>query len=221
MNRPFAHLYITALEIKFEDATGRQDRSVLESLLFELGFRDRPKAKALKQKVVLALAELPTTSPGKPTEGVDKVDPTVETPEETPRPPGREETEPPKAEEEAEESGYEDLPPPKRPFPSGERRSPSGKRPSPVVASHQVIDSETAGRVVSAWIALEVLSPQTFRYPTDLVDGDRRRIADFSKLDTLLPWERGEKAIPVQPNLARRPARLSYPGPGAGRSIPT
>lgn len=54
--------------------------------------------------------------------------------------------------------------------------------------------------ILDAWTALEVLSPQTFNKPEDLADGDRRRIADFSRG---LPWEgQGEKA--------RRNTRLFY-----------
>ena len=47
--------------------------------------------------------------------------------------------------------------------------------------------------ILSAWIALEVLSPQTFRKPEDLTSGDR----GLTRIDTdELPWERGEKSPP-------------------------
>lgn len=47
--------------------------------------------------------------------------------------------------------------------------------------------------ILSAWTALEVLSPQTFRRPEDLVSGDR----SLTKIDTAeLPWERGERSRP-------------------------
>ena len=50
--------------------------------------------------------------------------------------------------------------------------------------------------ILSAWLALEVLSPSTFRKPEDLASGDRSRVA---RLDTAeLPWERGEKSRPNQ-----------------------
>ena len=46
--------------------------------------------------------------------------------------------------------------------------------------------------VLSAWTALEVLSPVTYRKPADMADGDTRRIA---ALDGGLPWRPpGEKA---------------------------
>jgi len=50
--------------------------------------------------------------------------------------------------------------------------------------------------ILSAWSALEVLSPPSFRRPEDLASGDRKRVA---KLDGLqLPWERGEISRPKQ-----------------------
>jgi hypothetical protein len=47
--------------------------------------------------------------------------------------------------------------------------------------------------ILSAWTALEVLSPQKFRKPEDLASGDR----SLTRIDTAeLPWERGEKSRP-------------------------
>jgi hypothetical protein len=48
--------------------------------------------------------------------------------------------------------------------------------------------------VLSAWTALEVLAPASFRKPEDLAGGDRSRIAALG--DRELPWERGEKSRP-------------------------
>lgn len=48
--------------------------------------------------------------------------------------------------------------------------------------------------IVQAWTALEVLSPQGFRRPADLVGGDHRRVATLK--DGGLPWELGEKSQP-------------------------
>ena len=55
--------------------------------------------------------------------------------------------------------------------------------------------SNAPSAILSAWTALEVLSPPAFRRPEDLAGGDRRRIA---RLDVgRLPWEgNGEKARP-------------------------
>lgn len=50
--------------------------------------------------------------------------------------------------------------------------------------------------ILSAWTALEVLSPATFRKPEDLASGDRSRVATLNALE--LPWERDEKSRPKQ-----------------------
>ena len=48
--------------------------------------------------------------------------------------------------------------------------------------------------ILRTWTALEVLSPQGYRRETDLVEGDRSRIARFE--DTDLPWKEGERSRP-------------------------
>ncbi|TCQ74873.1 AAA domain-containing protein [Ochrobactrum sp. BH3] len=53
------------------------------------------------------------------------------------------------------------------------------------------------GSILSAWTAMEVLSPPSFRKPEDLASGDRYRIAQIDK--DALPWENGgEKSRPNQ-----------------------
>jgi hypothetical protein len=50
--------------------------------------------------------------------------------------------------------------------------------------------------VLSAWMALEVLSPPAFREPEDLIGGDKRAVARLN--DRSLPWENGGE--PTRPN---------------------
>ena len=50
--------------------------------------------------------------------------------------------------------------------------------------------------VLSAWTALEVLSPPAFRRPEDLAGGDRTRVAALNV--SALPWERSERSRPNQ-----------------------
>ena len=51
--------------------------------------------------------------------------------------------------------------------------------------------------ILSAWTAMEVLSPPSFRKPEDLASGARYRIAQIDK--DPLPWENGgEKSLPNQ-----------------------
>lgn len=47
--------------------------------------------------------------------------------------------------------------------------------------------------ILSAWMALEVLSPQSFNRPEDLASGDKSRVVGFNQG---LPWEKGEKSRP-------------------------
>lgn len=57
--------------------------------------------------------------------------------------------------------------------------------------------SNDPGSILSAWTAMEVLSPPSFRKPEDLAGGDRYRIAQIDK--DALPWENGgEKSRPNQ-----------------------
>jgi hypothetical protein len=48
--------------------------------------------------------------------------------------------------------------------------------------------------IVESWTALEVLSPQTYKQPAELWDGDARTLARFDEKP--LPWLNGEKARP-------------------------
>lgn len=77
------------------------------------------------------------------------------------------------------------------PPPAGASPPPSPKPPS---ASPTNANDPLSLRLLAAWTALEALSPQTFRDPRDLADGDRTRVADLDKAP--LPWERGERSRP-------------------------
>jgi hypothetical protein len=48
--------------------------------------------------------------------------------------------------------------------------------------------------ILSAWTALEALSPQTYRRPADLANGDTRCVAEIDTDE--LPWLRGERSRP-------------------------
>lgn len=55
-NRPYFNIQIDQLQALYESANG--DQRLLQSLAYELRFRDRPKAKALKTQVDSALKSL-------------------------------------------------------------------------------------------------------------------------------------------------------------------
>ena len=59
-NRPYFHTRTDQLQALFESAKG--DQQLLKSLAYELRFRDRPKAQALKAQVKNALTALKATS---------------------------------------------------------------------------------------------------------------------------------------------------------------
>lgn len=58
------------------------------------------------------------------------------------------------------------------------------------------LSPNTPEAILAAWTAMEALSPQTYRRPADLVNGDRRCVALLDGDD--LPWFRGEKSRPKQ-----------------------
>jgi AAA domain len=55
-------------------------------------------------------------------------------------------------------------------------------------------EESKSASIVSSWIALEALSPQTFRQPSDLASGDKRCVAMFDGIG--LPWLLNEKSRP-------------------------
>ena len=61
----------------------------------------------------------------------------------------------------------------------------------------QQLTSQEAINVLSAWIAIEVLSPQSFRKQKDLCPGNSSEIVLFDN-DSLLPWQ--EKSVVIPPN---------------------
>jgi hypothetical protein len=55
---------------------------------------------------------------------------------------------------------------------------------------------DRAEDILSAWTAIEVLSPQPYRKPSDMTDGDERRVAQLGNRRAL-PWAgQGEKSLP-------------------------
>jgi hypothetical protein len=65
------------------------------------------------------------------------------------------------------------------------------ERTRPRTVERSAATNEPAA-ILSAWIALEALSPQTYRRPADLVNGDNRCVAPFEGND--LPWFRREQS---------------------------
>ena len=53
------------------------------------------------------------------------------------------------------------------------------------------VHEDATSSILAAWIALEALSPQTYRRPEDLASGDKRCVANISPQ---LPWNQNERS---------------------------
>ncbi|WP_417681662.1 DEAD/DEAH box helicase [Roseibium sp.] len=163
-NRPYFNKSIMELEKAFKD--NRSDRETLNRLVHELGFRSTQRALALKMKVEAAN----TGQLSKPA-----------TQKTTPK-------------QENKTKQHE----PVLPFDDPPKPSETLKPPEPIKSVIKPVAkppiTNDAQDILRAWTALEVLSPQGYRRETDLVAGDRKKIARFDEAP--LPWELGEKSLP-------------------------
>lgn len=178
MARKYFRSSIQELELLFRDQNDSID--ILQALQEELTHRTTDRAARLRNQVIERLTALrKESSPQKETSH----EPPPERPHQSqPMPRMHEEklaSRPPK--------------PPDRPSPATEslRAKPptEQQRPFPPV-------SDRPEDILSAWTALEVLSPPNYTRLEDLASGDRRRVALLN--ESALPWERGEKSRPNQ-----------------------
>ncbi|PVB60624.1 AAA domain-containing protein [Labrenzia sp. 011] len=163
-SRPYFNKSIKELEATFKD--NQSDGETLNRLIHELGFRSTQRALALKKQVQAANAgQLSKSVPQK----------TVRQPE-------------------ALAKQHEPvLPFGEPPKPSEVIRPPESIKTTAKPVAKPPITND-ASDILRAWTALEVLSPQGYRRETDLVAGDRKKIARFDEAP--LPWELGEKSLP-------------------------
>jgi hypothetical protein len=172
--RPYAQKTIGELEAIFAQATrGSQAQS---DLVEELRFRSTYRATRLQARVAAAYPDASqTASPdhsgrSAQTPAANKPSATKRTPRPAPSPVVAQ----PKVEPSA--AGPAD-PPASRPKATTPPRTPN-----------------EPGAILSTWIALEALSPQTYRRPEDRAGGDRRCVADLG--GARLPWQSGERSRP-------------------------
>lgn len=176
MNRRYFRSSIHELEILFENH--KDDGSVLKALEEELAHRKTERAAKLRRRVALRLSQLGICISASRLrqdslqfDGVPNI----------------------KNDQIVEESADVLTAPQKSADPSDStstalraRVKKASQRPIPPLTN-------APESILSAWIALEVLSPQTFRKFEDLASGDR----SLTRIDTAeLPWERGEKSRP-------------------------
>jgi hypothetical protein len=148
------------------------DPSMLRELLDELGHRSTKKAQTLRNRVSERLAVLEATNNGvhgRAAVAKIKVEPNTTPPSASAKRDPRLVRDPPDHAEVIEKNRI--------------------KEPT-----YHVDSKATPGKVLSAWTALEVLSPQTFVRPDDLAGGDRSAVADIERFD--VPWQRGERSKP-------------------------
>jgi energy-coupling factor transporter ATP-binding protein EcfA2 len=176
MNRRYFRSSIHELETLFENR--KDDGSVLKALQDELAYRKTERAAKLRGRVVMRLTQLGICTSAStlqqhslPFEGVPNIksDPIVEA----------------YAGTLAVLQKSADHPDPTSTALRARVKNHSQRAIPPLTNAPESI--------LSAWTALEVLSPQTFRKPEELASGDR----SLTRIDTAeLPWERGEKSRP-------------------------
>lgn len=166
--RPLIGLGIHELEKHF--SAMRSDEEFLKTLLNELQHRKTKRALSLRRQVVDALKATST----KPQRDIRTISGTTE--HENPKPAGITRT-------------HTTIPAGDLPRPASTAKTQPLPRTEIDLAG--MAESE---RVMLAWTALEVLSPQSFLRPEDLTGGEHNRIARF---ENGLPWENdGEKSRP-------------------------
>ncbi len=173
------HFNKSIADLEALHAAGANDRRLTGELLDELEHRSTDRAAALARRLrelqLSAVAPVSTVEPPSPL-GARR-------PETTPR----------------------TAHPPARASPSvAIKRSPTAAVGQPVVVASlssglprpSGASADEPSSVLASWIALEALSPQTYRRPADLVSGDQRCVAALDGGE--LPWERGERSRPKQ-----------------------
>lgn len=171
--RPLIQKGVAELEKLFDQK--RDDPHFLKILIAELAERTVPRAQELKRRAIQATGTTPKTRPQQRnrTQNQDAMDI-------------------PAAQAAKVATPAEHV--------TTEQNSQPERQATPL-ASHPVLVrppiTNNAVDILSSWIAMEVLSPPSFRKPDDLASGDRSRVAPLDRPD--LPWENGgERSRPNQ-----------------------
>jgi AAA domain len=190
--RPYLNKTIVELETLFADP--KQDTDVLLLLEAELKHRSVKRAVALASRVREAIASASQANPtalrqgnlfAPPPQAPKTVAPVVPKTSSKHPSPSRSsgETHPPKA------NAHQSAVP---------KHVPSISLP-PLLADNEGNSSErpksddTSQSILHAWIAMEALSPQSYKRPENLAGDEKRRVAQLSEA---LPWAKGEKSRP-------------------------
>lgn len=170
MNRPFFNASIVELERQFEERA--EEPEFLSALAHELEFRNTDRARRLKARVIDKVG--PVEAHITATSSLSVSDAAASNPVPVP------------IRDRAQSA--------QREVESTIQQSTSVQNPAATTVPLPPIQNRAAD-ILSAWIALEVLSPASFRRPVDLVRGrDESAVIDLQK--SPWPWEKGEKSRP-------------------------
>jgi hypothetical protein len=192
VKRPFFNDSITSLEEHFQDRKG--DPEFLEILAAELSFRSSARAKKLRTEVDKCLARLAIPKPTKATEKKEvttSVRERNDTKHLSPHGTENNEIEP------GSNSPFQqflDAHSTDHTKDATVYKTSNAPATDPLKTNSQLKQQEPKKKennpidILSAWTALEVLSPQTFRKPEELTAGDKKLIAPIANT-TGCPWE--------------------------------
>lgn len=193
--RPYFKLGIADLESIFDAA--RTDKVICQALIEELAHRSTERATALLKRIE---SEKASAASGIGASGVAARE-QVTSPKAEPKP------KPPlTAPVAVPASSSVAMPSPgtrARPVVSDKPNAPpvaipakEGLRPANVPQRELPAEENKPSSILASWTALEALSPQTYRRPADLANGDGRCVAQIG--DGGLPWSQQERSRPKQ-----------------------
>lgn len=193
--RPYFKLGIADLESIFDVA--RADKAICQALIEELGHRSTERATALHKRIESEMASAAIGIGGAAVAASERVasPPDRSMPK---SPSGPHEAVPASSSVMTPSSGSCARPdvvhkpnarPASAPVKEVPRTASAPKREFPA-------QENKPSSILAAWTALEALSPQTYRRPADLANGDVRCVAQIS--NDGLPWAREERSRPKQ-----------------------
>jgi len=178
--RPYFNSKVVELERLCDEHA--QDEAILNALSAELRHRDTNRAHQLQTRIKQALKNLSPAAMGNPATAKfwAEQEPKTPTPSSGTRPKSED------ANIAAELGSEPQASTPPSIIPPLDISEPS----SPVYAA----SANSPSAILADWIAVEALSPQTYRKPEDLSNGERSRIVQLE--ETVLPWKAGLRSKP-------------------------
>ncbi|MEZ5973141.1 MAG: DEAD/DEAH box helicase [Hyphomonadaceae bacterium] len=181
--RPYFKLGIEELEALY--ASHHDDIKIVDEIYFELSFRSRPRAAQLREDIEARLAQrLATSGAANDTDENLDEEPEHVIAEAADADRGEDTSDPSEPPNAATEPWAEDLPAANDEDDEQNSAAPDANKTRP--SCPPITNSPES--ILSAWVALEVLTPQTFDRPERLANDTRGSIAHFE--DDPMPWDR-------------------------------